>query len=56
MAKSKLWLEDCLLHTKTEDDSLATLSFLLKLYQKYGLKLHARKYVLFATMVSNAED
>jgi Reverse transcriptase (RNA-dependent DNA polymerase) len=47
----KVWLDDCLLHTKTEDDLLATLNFFFKQCQEYGLKLHARKCVLFATMV-----
>jgi hypothetical protein len=30
----KVWLEDCLLHTKSEDDLLATLNFLFKKCQK----------------------
>jgi hypothetical protein len=47
----KVWLDDCLLHTKTEDDLLATLNFFFKQCQKHGLKLHARKCVLFATTV-----
>jgi hypothetical protein len=47
----KLWLDDCLLHTKTEDDLFATLNFFFKQCQKYGLKLHASKCVLFATTV-----
>jgi hypothetical protein len=47
----KVWLDDCLLHTKTEDDLLATLSFFFKQCQKYALKLHASKCVLFATTV-----
>jgi hypothetical protein len=47
----KVWLDDCLLHTKTEDDLLATLSFLFKKCQEHGLKLHARKCVLFASTV-----
>jgi Reverse transcriptase (RNA-dependent DNA polymerase) len=47
----KLWLDDCLLHTKTEDDLLATLNFFFKKCQEHGLKLHASKCVLFATMV-----
>jgi hypothetical protein len=45
----KVWLDDCLLHTKTEDDLLATLNFIFKQSQKYGLKLHASKCVLFET-------
>jgi hypothetical protein len=47
----KVWLDDCLLHTKTEDDLLATLDFIFKQCQKYGLKLHASKSVVFATTV-----
>jgi Reverse transcriptase (RNA-dependent DNA polymerase) len=47
----KVWLDDCLLHTKTEDDFLATLSFVFKQCQKYILKLHASKCVLFRTTV-----
>jgi Reverse transcriptase (RNA-dependent DNA polymerase) len=47
----KVWLDDCLLHTKTEDDLLATLNFLLKQCREHGLKLHASKCVLFATTV-----
>jgi hypothetical protein len=47
----KVWLDDCLLHTKTDDDLLATLNFFFKQFQKYGLTLHARKCVLFATLV-----
>jgi hypothetical protein len=46
----KVWLNDCLLHTKTEDDLLATLNF-FKQCQEHGLKLHASKCVLFVTMV-----
>jgi hypothetical protein len=45
----KVWLHDCLLHTKTEDDLLGTLNFFFKQCQEHGLKLHARKCVLFAT-------
>jgi hypothetical protein len=47
----KVWLDDCLHHTKTEDDWLATLSFFVKKCQEHGLKLHASKCVLFATTV-----
>jgi hypothetical protein len=47
----KVWLDDCLLYTKTEDDSLETLNFFFKKCQKHGLKLHASKCVLFATTV-----
>jgi hypothetical protein len=47
----KVWLNDCLLHTKTEYDLLATLNFFFKQCQKCGLKLHASKCVLFATTV-----
>jgi hypothetical protein len=46
----KIWLDDCLLHTKTEDDFLATLIF-LRQCQMYELKLHAKNCVLFATTV-----
>jgi Reverse transcriptase (RNA-dependent DNA polymerase)/RNase H-like domain found in reverse transcriptase len=45
----KVWLDDCLLHTKTEDDLLATLNFFFKKCQEHGLKLHASKCVLFAS-------
>jgi Reverse transcriptase (RNA-dependent DNA polymerase) len=45
----KAWLDDCLLHTKTEDDLLATLNFFFKKCREHGLKLHASKCVLFAT-------
>jgi hypothetical protein len=44
----KVWLDDFLLHTKTEDDLLATLDFSFKKCQKYGLKLLASKCVLLA--------
>jgi RNase H-like domain found in reverse transcriptase len=47
----KVWLDDCLLHTKTEDDLLATLNLFFKQCQEHGLKLHASKCVLFATTV-----
>jgi hypothetical protein len=47
----KVWLDDCLLHTKTEDDLNATLNFVFKQCQKYGFKLYASKCVLFATTV-----
>jgi Reverse transcriptase (RNA-dependent DNA polymerase) len=47
----KIWLDDCLLHTKTEDDLLATLNFFVKQCQEHGLKLHASKCALFATTV-----
>jgi hypothetical protein len=46
----KLWLDDCLLHAKTENDLLATLNFFFEQSQKCVLKLHARNCVLFATM------
>jgi Reverse transcriptase (RNA-dependent DNA polymerase) len=48
----KVWLDDCLLHTKTEDDLLDTLNCFFKQCQKHELKLHASKCVLFATTVS----
>jgi Reverse transcriptase (RNA-dependent DNA polymerase)/RNase H-like domain found in reverse transcriptase len=47
----KVWLDDCLLHTKTEDDLLATLNFFLKKCQEHGVKLHASKCVLYASTV-----
>jgi hypothetical protein len=47
----KVWLDECLLHTKTEDDLLATLNFFFKKCQGHGLKLHASKCVLFASTV-----
>jgi hypothetical protein len=47
----KVWLDDCLLHTKTEDDFLATLNFFFKKFQEHGLKLHASNCVLFETTV-----
>jgi hypothetical protein len=47
----KVWLNDCLLHTRTEDDLLATLNFFFKQCQEHGLKLHASKCVLFAITV-----
>jgi hypothetical protein len=47
----KVWLNDYLLHTMTADDLLATLNFFFKQCQKYGLKLHASKCMLFATTV-----
>jgi Reverse transcriptase (RNA-dependent DNA polymerase) len=47
----KVWLDDCLLHTKTEVDLLETLNFFFKKCQQQGLKLHASKGVLFETAV-----
>jgi hypothetical protein len=47
----KVRLNDCLLHTKTENDLLATLNFFFKKCQEHGLKLHAIKCVLFSTTV-----
>jgi hypothetical protein len=47
----KVWLSDCLLHTKTEDDLLATLNFFFNQCREHGLKLHASKCVLFAPTV-----
>jgi hypothetical protein len=44
----KVWLDDCILHTKTDDDLLATLNFF---FREHGLKLHASMCVLFATTV-----
>jgi hypothetical protein len=45
----KVWLNDCLLHAKTEDDSLATLNFFFKQCQEHRLTLHSSKFVLFFT-------
>jgi hypothetical protein len=47
----KVWLDDCLLHTQTEDDLLSTLNFFFKKCQEHGLKLHASKCVLFSATV-----
>jgi hypothetical protein len=47
----KEWLDDCRLHTKTENDLLATLNFFFKQCREHGLKLHASRCVLFATTV-----
>jgi Reverse transcriptase (RNA-dependent DNA polymerase) len=47
----KVWLNDCLLHTKTEDDLPATLNFFFKQCQKHELKLHASKFLSFSTTV-----
>jgi hypothetical protein len=47
----KVWLDDCLLHTNTEDDFLSILNFVFKQCQEYGLKLQVSKRVLFAAMV-----
>jgi RNase H-like domain found in reverse transcriptase/Reverse transcriptase (RNA-dependent DNA polymerase) len=47
----KVWLDDCLLHTMTDDDLLANLNFFFKKCQEHGLKLHASKCVLFASTV-----
>jgi hypothetical protein len=46
----KIWLNYCLLHSKTEDDLLATLNFFFKQCHKYELKLHASKCMLAANM------
>jgi Reverse transcriptase (RNA-dependent DNA polymerase) len=47
----RVWLDECLIHTKTGDDLLATLNFFFKQCQEHGLKLHASKCVLPATTV-----
>jgi hypothetical protein len=47
----KVWMKDCLSHTKTEDDLLTTLNFFYKQSLKCTLKLQASKCVLFATMM-----
>jgi hypothetical protein len=54
-SKIKVWLDDCLLHTKTEDDLLATLRYFFKQCQEHGLKLHASKCVLSTTTVRYCE-
>jgi hypothetical protein len=50
-SKIKVRLDDCLHHTKREDDLLATLNFFFKKCQEHGLKLHASKCMLFASTV-----
>jgi hypothetical protein len=45
----KVWLYDCLLYTKTEDDFLAPLNLFFKQCQEHKLKLHARNCMLLAT-------
>jgi hypothetical protein len=47
----KVWLDDCLLHAKTDNDLFATLIFFFKQCRKYGFKLHASKGVIIATMM-----
>jgi hypothetical protein len=47
----KAWLDDFLLHTKTEDDLLATLNIFFKQCREHRLKLHTSKCVLFKTKV-----
>jgi hypothetical protein len=47
----KVWLDNCLLHTKNEDILLAALNFFFKQCQKYELKLHVSNRVVFANMV-----
>jgi hypothetical protein len=39
----KVWLDDCLRKTKTDENLLATLNFIVKQCQKYELKLHTSK-------------
>jgi hypothetical protein len=51
----KIWLDDCLLHSKMEDDLLATLNSFSRKCQEQGLKLHASKCGLFATTVRYCE-
>jgi hypothetical protein len=51
----KVCLVDWLLHTKTEDDLLATLNFFFKQCLEYGFDLNARKCVLFAATVRYCE-
>jgi hypothetical protein len=47
----KVWLNHCLLHTRTVDDLLATLNFFFKQFREHELKPHATKCLLFATTV-----
>jgi Reverse transcriptase (RNA-dependent DNA polymerase) len=47
----KEWLDDCLHHTTTENELLATLNFFFKKCQEHGLKLRARKCMLLASTV-----
>jgi hypothetical protein len=51
-SSSKVWMDDCLLHAKTEDDLLTISNFFFKKCQEHGLKLHASKCALFASTVS----
>jgi hypothetical protein len=51
-SKIKVCFDNCLLCTKTEDDLLTTLNFIFKQCKKYGLKLHASKCVLYATIAT----
>jgi RNase H-like domain found in reverse transcriptase len=44
----KVWLDDCLLHAKTENLLLGVLRIFLTECATHGLKLHASKCVLFA--------
>jgi hypothetical protein len=48
-------LDKCLLHTKTEDDLLATLNFFFKKCKEHGLKLRASECVFFASTVRYCE-
>jgi hypothetical protein len=50
-SNTKVWLDDCLLHTKNEDDLLVALKFIFKQCQTYELKLHASECVLFPSTV-----
>jgi Reverse transcriptase (RNA-dependent DNA polymerase) len=52
----KVWLDDCLLHTKTEDDLFATLNLFFKNCQEHELNLQASKCVFFATTVRYCES
>jgi hypothetical protein len=51
--KSKInaWLDDCLLHSKTEDDLLANLNFFFWQCQEHELNLSASNCVYFVTMM-----
>jgi hypothetical protein len=47
----RVWLDDCILRTKSEDDLLTTLNVFFMQCKEHGLKLHASKCVLFASTV-----
>jgi hypothetical protein len=51
----KVWLDDCLLHTETVYDLLATLNFFFKQCQKNGSILHDSKCVLYSAAQTNLD-